>query len=841
MTEKNKVFAFVAGEVSPEFYGRRDLVKYPLGCKTVENFLVDYRGGLVNRPGHEFLMLMSERPHRWFRFRTATHDLALLFLPDIALVFRDGKLVMAGPESETNDVDSEGVVDRQDDTITALEDGDFIEVTDGSVTAYLEIDDVDASALTILSPVGVPVSGSITYSRAYKIDHGFSGSELADLKFYQDIDTIVVTTQAHVPVFIERTADDNWTVSNYSNVLPAAPTGLTVTESASGGASVTYAVSAVIDGVESPIGTPVHKTGVVNFTTTTGYMSLTWDAVAGAERYNIYRTLVFPSGAVAGTQFGYLGFAVGTAFSDLNITPDFTKGPVEPKDFFDGGNNPAVYCRFQQRGVYAGLVNQPLTVVSSVRQDKRSFSVSFPQIDSDSYEHTIDGQVEVPIKHMLPLRYGLLLFTDEGITQLKGQGNSTAITPNSAIAEPQGYTSVSDLEPTAINLDILFLSALGTEVNAMLYTEYTNSFKMQDLAVLSAHLFGPDNLATQAGWAPEPHKVLHYLRQDGQRVTLTYERAQEIFGWARHRTQGEYLDFCTMREDRYNYNYYTIRRTLGGVDCMTIERDRPRVESSYEKTWFVDCGVERELTYPAQSARLSVPEDQSRPDAVWSLQTSDVSWASENQRLYVKGGLFRVTEVDVGELTVNLVALDPPANNRFYDKGIIRASAGEWGYAYTVGAVDNLWFLEGEYVSVQADGDVFTDLLVQNGRVEFDGEGARILVGLPYKSRMESLPLGLSDYLIEGQKLTVRGMAIRQNNSRGLAVGRSFDPGDLEELDSRRYEAWGNPLERWSELTEAELWGVGGWQLEATICMEQKYPLPMTILGYTYDLDVGDA
>ncbi len=839
MTEKNKAFAFVAGEVSPEFYGRRDLVKYPLGCKTVENFIVDYRGGLVNRPGHEFLMVMTERPHRWFQFRTATHDLAILFLPEIALIFRDGALVLDEQGSETNAINETGMIDRQNVAIDDVVAGDFLWITDGTLTAYVEVLSASSTEIQVYVPIPISNTSPVTYKRAYTIPHEFEAEQLAGLRFYQDLDTIVITTQENVPVYVTRVADDDWEVDEYANVLPDAPENLVVTESASGGASVSYAVSAVVGGVESPIGTPVLKTNVVNFTTTAGHMSLTWDAVEGAERYNIYRTLVFPAGAVAGTQFGYLGFAVGTAFSDLNITPDFTKGPAEPKDFFADGNNPAVYGRFQQRGVFAGLVNQPLTVVSSVRQNKRMFGVSFPQIDSDSYEHTIDGQVEVPIKHMLPLRYGLLLFTDEGITQLKGQGNSSAITPNSAIAEPQGYVSVSNLEPIAINLDVLFMSALGTEMNAMMYTEYTNSFKVQDIAVLSAHLFGPDNLAVRGSWAPEPHKILHFVRQDGQRVTLTYERSQEIFGWTRQRTQGEYLDLCGVREDRYNYNYYTIRRNLADVDCLCVERDRPRIERGYDRTWFVDCGVERKLIHPDYSATLVAPESLDTPEALWQLLASDVSWAAVDQRVYHKGGLFRVVEVFNDDKILNLVALDPPEVSHFYTKGVLRANAGEWGYNTSVSFVKNLWHLEGSTVSVQADGEVFTDLVVQNGRVDFDGEGARILVGLPYKARMESLPLGLADYLIEGQKMTVRGMAVRQLNSRGLAVGRSFD--ELEELDSRRFEPWGNSLERWSELTDAELWGVGGWELEATICMEQKYPLPMTILGYTYDLDVGDA
>lgn len=830
MTEKNKVFAFVAGEVSPEFFGRRDLVKYPLGCKVVENFVVDYRGGLANRTGHEFLSVIAEQPHRWFRFRTQTHDLAMLFLANIAVLLRDGKFVSGASETGTL---AGNVLTLQSGGSLTFPAGGYILINGRLVL----ISSAVGSTVTIAPVLPMQLSGSVTYAKPFALSHGYSAAELPSLKFFQDIKSLVVTTQSQAPKFFTRVADDSWTTETYSNDLPASPTGLTVTASATGSASVSYAISAVVNGVESQLGTPVQKTNIVNFTVTTGHMTLSWTAVPGAQRYNIYRTLVFPAGSIVGTQFGYLGFATGTDFADLNITPDFTKGPVSPIDYFAGNNFPAVYARFQQRGVYAGLADQPLTVVGSIRANKKMFSASFPETAADSYEFTIDGQVEVPIKYMLPLRYGLLLFTDEGVTQLKGAGSSTAITNASAIAEPQGYVTVSDLEPIAINLDVIFLSALGTEVNAMMYTEYTNSFKVQDIAVLSAHLFGPSNLATRATWAPEPHKVLHFIRADGQRVTLTYERQQEIFGWARQRTIGEYLDMCGVREDRYNYNYYSVRRSIGGTEAMFIERDRPRWDTSYDRTWFVDCGVERKLIHPSLTLRLSAPEDQEVPEADWVAELSDTSWASVDDRVYVKGGLFRVEEVFADHLILRV--MDKPQVSAYYQKRVLRADAGEWGYNTPVNYVEGLWHLEGERVSVQADGDVFIDLPVEYGRVEFDSVGARILVGLPYRARMESLSLGLENYIIEGAKVNVRGLAFRQLNSRGIAIGNSFD--EMEEVGSRRFEAWGNPLERWSELSATDLWGAGGWELEKTICMEQVYPLPTTLLGYTYDLDVGSS
>ena len=47
-------YAFVAGEVSPELFARTDLAKFDLGVAKAKNFFVDYRGGMVSRPGTEY-------------------------------------------------------------------------------------------------------------------------------------------------------------------------------------------------------------------------------------------------------------------------------------------------------------------------------------------------------------------------------------------------------------------------------------------------------------------------------------------------------------------------------------------------------------------------------------------------------------------------------------------------------------------------------------------------------------------------------------------------------------------------------------------------------------------
>ena len=80
------------------------------------------------------------------------------------------------------------------------------------------------------------------------------------------------------------------------------------------------------------------KTGIVNYARlTAGHVTVTWNVVANAHYYKVYRTLVMPGGAgsdVTGAeQVGFVGQTWAPQFVDANIIPDFTHTPPI-------GNNP---------------------------------------------------------------------------------------------------------------------------------------------------------------------------------------------------------------------------------------------------------------------------------------------------------------------------------------------------------------------------------------------------------------------------------------------------------------------------------------------------------------------
>lgn len=817
----------VVGEVAPNFYGRTDLAKYPLGMATVENFIVDYKGGLFNRPGTEMLWVGADSIVAQTKFSATDGDLLLLFSTFYMYVIREGAFV---PGAET----STGTNALGNYTGTPFTDGQLVYVEHETFSGAHFVS-VAAGVATFETCFGDKITGAITATSCYRFSHGLALS-IETAAFWQDDKKLIITSQNMAPKQLVFTAANSWAISDYIVTLAGGPTGINAAASDIGDASVSYIVTAVVNGVESYAAATAQAENVVNMTLTTGHINLDWTAVSGATEYRIYRSLVFPDSPwPSGAEHGYIGKTTGLTYQDPNITPDFTKTPPKAANYFDASNYPRLYARFQQRGVFSGMAIEPLTVVGTNSAARNLFSVSENVIATDAFKYEVDAQTLKPIKHMIPLRYGLMLFTSDTILQLYGGSETRALTATSAQVDLQSVVSVSEMKPVAINLDLIFMSAQNTELNAMLYTEYTNSFKVQDLLVLSSHLFeGKTRNAFAVEWVAEPHKVLHFLRYDGRRVTLTYERNQEVFGWARQTTEGYYRDMTVLLDDEQKLPYYRVERYLRGEYVMCIEREKPRMSRELDKQWFVDCGAERPQTAGLWNMRLE------KADKDWATRTwtGTVIGAAATlpvavgDRLYINSGIFEVTATSGKVATLR--ELFPPLLREEKRYAELLSS---WHHATPTITVTGLWWLEGETVSILADGDAYIDIVVENYSVEVTNAAGHIVVGLPYTGKAYSLPVGLEGYTLNGKKLALRSVDVRSANSRGLSVGPS--PEDLQEFDSGFFDDWTAPLSFIKQLSRAEFFGGSGWDEEARICIEQRYPLAADLLCFNYDLDVG--
>jgi hypothetical protein len=153
--------------------------------------------------------------------------------------------------------------------------------------------------------------------------------------------------------------------------------------------------------------------------------------------------------------------------------------------------------------------------------------------------------------------------------------------------------------------------------------------------------------------------------------------------------------------------------------------------------------------------------------------------------------------------------------------------------------VYNLHHLEGETVSILADGAIKTPQVVANGAITIDTPASRITAGLPITADLMTLPLSMMAARLpaagQGTKKNINGAALRTHNTTGLKCGPSFDK--LTEVPARRNESYGQPPEMRSELRRVTI--TPSWGEDAMLCVRQTEPLPATLLSIALDVATG--
>lgn len=152
--------------------------------------------------------------------------------------------------------------------------------------------------------------------------------------------------------------------------------------------------------------------------------------------------------------------------------------------------------------------------------------------------------------------------------------------------------------------------------------------------------------------------------------------------------------------------------------------------------------------------------------------------------------------------------------------------------------ITGLTWLEGETVSILADGAVEPQQVVKDGKITLTYPAEIVHVGLPFMADMKTLPaaLALQDGSYgSGHKKNVREVFFRVVNSSGTQAGPSFDK--LAEYPARSTEFAGSAPDPITDEVGFQIqpqWSQGG-----QVCVRQKYPLPLRIVSMTTVLELS--
>lgn len=867
--------SFSAGEITPDAYGRQDLVKYHAGCAVLSNWMVLAQGGVQVRPGDQYIGTYGSFGfgRLWpFQFSPAVGQ-------TYVLAFSSGKLRF---------------------------------IKNPGTPSYPNS-----------SNAGLILSGGLPY----ELSTPYTQEDLRSLHFLQIADVLWITARNYPRKKLKRFSDTSWTLTDISTapvIQSPAITDVLISVLPSGSTDPVkswymYAVSAVDeDGDESLPSTPGIGGPGINIGATQGTVTLRWTAVNTAKYYKVYKALPSHGNIVPNPteQFGFAGFAYGTVFTDSNIVADFAHSPVQQDDPFapgaitgysianpgsgypaigttitvtDGtgsgaviypvidnntfgttgsivglyvvnpgrgytapslsaagggsgfaasltlgpstGINPSVVGISQQRLIYASTLNKTNSIFASRPGKPDDYRKSNPITDGDAFEFALFDQQVTRINWLRSMPGGLLIGTDAGVLQLTGgsssPGNPAAITATNAVIVPQSYYGAADIQPIVIDYDVLFVQKEGI-IRDLQYNFFANIYTGADVTALSSHLF--DHIKP-VEWAYQdvPHKIIWMVMDNGQLYSLTYMKTQEVLGWARHFTGGFYESVTTVQEGDTNAVYFSVN--VNGT--RQIRRQARDTYFQDSDAWQLDSALSIQSYYPPATLYVN----QSSGNNVQFSASAEVFSAGDvGKEIHATASRANIVGfIDSTRVTVNI---DP--NKPF---PAIPFTATTWRMDPIISTMTGLAHLEGQMVYAVVNGVKQGPFRVTGGNITLTTPGSQVVAGLLFAAALQPVwPDPTGETTVQNKRRKVAAATIRVRNAKGLKYGIKF--GEVREW-TKGFTSTDDPVELAysanglytgdQRIILNQDFMTGGW-----VCVLQDNPYPATVLFTIPELAIGD-
>ena len=848
---------FEGGEIAPALWARNDLKRYPISLKTCLNFVTMPYGPATTRPGTEFkaAALDSANAVRTIPFTASGTDYLLeLGNHYISPSLNGVRLRLTAHPSVYN-------------SGTTYAAGDMCR--DASYNAYISIAGSNTGNTPAASPTWwLPIGGSST-EYPYEVRYSpWPSSVLFDLKYAQVVDVMTVCHPSYAPQKLSRVSSV-FTLAAFANDYGPMQdtnktTSLTVYSSAVSG-SVTLTASASMF-TSADIGKLfyieqqnagkawVAATAVSSSSIRRANGRYWYTAAGGTTGTNrpgedddkakdgwddggVSWTYLHPGFGIA--QITAVSSATAATATVITRIPDdaaassgatykWAKGAWNASDGY-----PGCVTFHQQREFFGGSAAFPQTIWGSKTNDYTNFGKSSPMLDDDVLIYPLAARKVNSIRNLLTLGRALIAFTSDAIWAITSPDNDfTALTQTNVSANPETYFGASEVSPLCIGNAALYIQKQGQSVQDLAYSFADDAYIGGNLSQFAPHLVDGYTLLD---WCYQcvPYSVVWCVRSDGELLGLTYVRNQ-VVGWHHHDLGGIVESVCCLTEDDEDAVYLVVKRTINGSTVRCIERMADRRYATLEDSHCVDCGLAfNGWNTTTKTITISGGTTWDYGETL-TLTASASTFASGDVGSAI---MFKATDgsyyrLDITAFTSATVVSGTP--NRLIPAAY-RVARTDWGFGRKTFTVSHL---EGETVSILADGNVHPQKTVSSGTVTLDYPAVKVHIGLPFVSDLELLDLNIpGQETIRNRKKTVYTVGLQVDKSRGFWVG--YDANHLSEWKQRTDEVWGAATGLFTGLAETNI------ESESTkdinILIRQTDPLPLTVTGVICTTTIGGA
>lgn len=814
--------SFNAGEWSPHLWGRQSgkvADAYDQSCREITNFDVLIQGPVRYRSGFRYVRkepnsALSLKQSRLVSFEFSDIQTYVIeFGDEFIRFYRDRASLTETAQNITGATLANPCVVTS--AAHGYSNGDevFINGVVGTTelnNRFFNIANVTTDTFELVglnsSAYTAYVSGG-TVSRVYKIASSYTEAQIWDLQFTQSADELYIVHPDVKPKKLSRDADTSWVFSDISfqdgPFLDQNTGTTTLTSSGTGLGGVTVTASAV--------------TGINNDT--------------GFQTTDIGRHVRIKSG----TNWGW-GIITARA-STTSITVDIkqvvgTSATTEWRlgAFSDTTKYPSVITFYGDRLIFLGVPTEPQGLYASKTSEYDNFALS--AINGEVFANNglalylSSNTVNIP-RWAIPVGRELIVGTTSTEWQIGANTSGEAFTAVTATARETTTMGSSNVAALKVDNTALFVSKTERSIGKIDYNLNSDNYGADDANMFADHIMRGG--VRQIDYIREPENRLVVVMKNGDILTMAYKPNQDVQGWTRYNTQGSIKSVAVVPsgENKVNDVYVIVEREIDGVKQKFIEvLDDPfDFTDTLDDAHFLDCGIKY--------------DGRSKP--AFNLT---ISAATGNITITASGSAFGDTNIDddirIGQNIARVTSVNSTTEIEatvFSDYTFpLTVKSGYWEILKRTNTLDRLWHLEGQEISIIANGAPHPNKIVVNGKVELNDKYYIVMVGFSYTGRVVTKMFNAGNNIGTAQGLIKRFSRVVfhfLNTLGGFIGGVDYSLTTTRNMTEIQYRTTNDRMDKPPPLRSGffeEAFPVG-YEREGSIVIEQRQSLPMTVIA----------
>ena len=660
---------------------------------------------------------------------------------------------------------------------------------------------------------------------AFEISTPYLEAELFELKFAQSADVMYITHPNHEVEKLSRTGHTNWTLTDvdFTDGPYLSPNSTTTT--------LTPASAAVATGVNF---TASAVTGINNGD--------------GFQTTDVGRLISFNSGiakVTSRTSTTVVVCEILTAFTNTDAKSDWKLGA-----FSDTTGHPSCVSFFEQRLVFAGTTNEPQTLYFSKSGDYENMTTGTNADDAMVY--TIASNQVNRIRYLKAQRT-LIVGTTGGEFTVSADGTDAAITPSNIVIKKQSSYGTANVDAIPAGNAVLFLQKAKRKIRELSYNFDTDGYVAPDLTILN-------DIVTKSGinemsYQQEPDSILWCVRDDGVLAGLTYQRSENVIAWHRHILGGKFgeatitvTDFANIadgtkivftKSDGTTTTFTSATSATSGKFHSTSSNNQTATnlktlidaDADFTATVSTNTVTIKETT-PQASGFLTISSGDTTRLASTDEAHSVVESAASISGTLTEDEFYVIVKRTINGSTKRFVEVfanfdfdeNDATDFKFLDSHLIYDGSA-------TSTLSGLSHLEGQTVSVLADGSTHATKIVSSGSISLDRSTTKAVVGLAYDSVLQTMRIegGAAEGTSQGNTKRISKVVLRLFETVGVKVGPT-----LAKLETVPFRTTSSDLSAPVDTLLAgdrEIEFRDDYNSDGFIFIKQDQPLPLSVLA----------